>query len=267
MEYLIAYLILSQTANAGTIGQDFVPYVKRFAKEAELRKVKFDTDRVRNVSISFGFNLNDYNALAYCDVGNHEIKVSESYWLTASDSAREELLFHELGHCLLNRAHDDGTMSLGNGRNIYKSIMNTYGSILMYKFCDDTKEDCGYPTTIMWPIPTQDGYAVLFSPKSKNNFYNVYHKIYMDELFGVVAPNVQTVKPIPVQKPIIKIKKGMTKREIVSILGEPESVYDGWVFHYRGQFCQMSTCTVVFNDEGVVASLNYFKPKYLDYLN
>ena len=47
-----------------------------------------------------------------------EIVVKESYWATASESCRQYLVFHELGHCALDQRHRDS----------HRSIMNTYSS-------------------------------------------------------------------------------------------------------------------------------------------
>lgn len=35
------------------------------------------------------------------------------YWAVFGDMDREQLLFHELGHCILNRPHDDMTTMFG----------------------------------------------------------------------------------------------------------------------------------------------------------
>lgn len=45
--------------------------------------------------------------------GTREIKIDLTYWNNSSDDAREELLYHELGHCVLNKGHT--------------SVMNTDG--------------------------------------------------------------------------------------------------------------------------------------------
>ncbi len=67
-------------------------------------------------------------ALAICTTGSEvpTIVVDQQWWenklpsLTESKSVAEEILFHELGHCLLNRKHLDGTAP---GKEIPGSIM------------------------------------------------------------------------------------------------------------------------------------------------
>ncbi len=43
--------------------------------------------------------------------GEHYIRIDAAYWKNASNLQREFLVFHELGHCVLGRSHEDGTLS------------------------------------------------------------------------------------------------------------------------------------------------------------
>jgi hypothetical protein len=161
----------------GRIDPEFIPYLERFMKEAGARGIQINPIRARALSIEFGFNLVADNTLGQCDVTTKQMKVSESYWATAGDMEKEVLIFHELGHCLLGREHEDNTMPISGGWT-YKSVMNSYGNALMFRMA--TNEDC---------VNRGECGVPVFAPKSKKNFYTMYHKIYMDELFGVVAPN------------------------------------------------------------------------------
>ena len=49
----------------------------------------------------------------YSNSGNRQIRIDKDYWLTANDLYRTYLIFHELGHCDLNRVHDDKIDSKG----------------------------------------------------------------------------------------------------------------------------------------------------------
>lgn len=51
------------------------------------------------------------------------IEISSTYWRYATDAEKEALIFHELGHCMLNREHLNG-FSLQNNR--YYSVMNYF---------------------------------------------------------------------------------------------------------------------------------------------
>jgi hypothetical protein len=67
---------------------------------------------------------------SYSD-GSKQVIVDEQYWNRISDSEREYLVFHELGHCVLEREHNDGKDENGNcisimqsGNNECKSVYN-----------------------------------------------------------------------------------------------------------------------------------------------
>jgi hypothetical protein len=55
-------------------------------------------------------------AIGTCTRGNHTplVLIDEEYWTTASEQERYAIIYHELGHCLLNRRHVED----------YKSLMN-----------------------------------------------------------------------------------------------------------------------------------------------
>jgi hypothetical protein len=51
------------------------------------------------------------------------IKINKKFWETASEVQRRILIFHELGHCVLDRRHDDNLIQLGIYVNAPKSLM------------------------------------------------------------------------------------------------------------------------------------------------
>ncbi len=95
-------------------------YVESFETEAELRGIYVD---VSSMDIQIGFSVIDENnivgqCLHYTD-GHKEIWIDENYWTRLTELEKEYLMFHELGHCVLNRGHDNTTNSIG----ICQSIM------------------------------------------------------------------------------------------------------------------------------------------------
>lgn len=192
----------SCVSNATDIHPEFKSVFDTFKGEAKKRKIELDKVRLKELVIKFGFDLNDYNTLGECNPNTFQVEISESYWVSASLPERETLLFHELGHCLLGRSHDDGLMPISGG-HVYKSIMNSAGNALMYRF--PTQADCEFSFGDCYN-------KLLFSPKAKNNFYNKFRKVYLDELFkfevdakvaseGKLSPRTPTAKgpevPIP----------------------------------------------------------------------
>lgn len=54
--------------------------------------------------------------------GVNEVIIDEEYWNSGISYYRQKIIiFHELGHCLLDRGHKDEKY-----RGYYKSIMNTF---------------------------------------------------------------------------------------------------------------------------------------------
>lgn len=60
------------------------------------------------------------------------VKIDRDYWATASDAAKENLVFHELGHCILHRGHLDDYVDKKP-----VSLMNAY--LIPYYYEKDKK--------------------------------------------------------------------------------------------------------------------------------
>lgn len=54
------------------------------------------------------------------------IVLNTYYWQWLNDLDREQLVFHELGHCVLNRDHNDQWITAPDGNYIQASVMNAY---------------------------------------------------------------------------------------------------------------------------------------------
>ncbi len=104
-----------------TIAAAAVPYVLRFERDANLqgRPVLIDDLIVRFEDLGSG----KAGACAKGDDVTPTITLSSYYWPMFDEGMREELVYHELGHCILNRPHLTAT-TIDNGEVIYKSIMN-----------------------------------------------------------------------------------------------------------------------------------------------
>jgi len=101
---------------AAVIGSDFQVYVDRFIAEGASRGFKIDDSQL---TVVYSDTLN-----YYCGYGDHNsrkvmISVRSSCWQTQSDLNKEILMFHELGHALLGRVHDNTTLPNGD----YKTMM------------------------------------------------------------------------------------------------------------------------------------------------
>lgn len=61
------------------------------------------------------------HAVGTCD-GGYTVRIRKSFWLISSDLTKKALIYHELGHCILRRHHNNALYPDG----CPKSIMNAY---------------------------------------------------------------------------------------------------------------------------------------------
>lgn len=95
----------------------FEPYVQEFIAEGAKRGQTIDfTDSGLIVEFSDG---SVGGASGFCYVGKHHVVIDKSEWTALSENVRGFLLFHELGHCELDRGHTNLKFS----NDVWKSIM------------------------------------------------------------------------------------------------------------------------------------------------
>lgn len=96
------------------VPEPFQPYVEKFQ---DYLGYKFD-------DIEYSFFNSTGNKVGFCRImGDFKsIQIDSKYWNKSSDLAKEQLMFHELGHCVLRLQHNDTLDKFA--RPI--SIMNSY---------------------------------------------------------------------------------------------------------------------------------------------
>jgi hypothetical protein len=106
------------------LNEELVPYYEAFRIEAEARGIVFDN----SVEQIEGYIQNiSYNGVAgACTRSsdpnrNRFIVVDKPYWNSATDMEKEFVVFHELGHCFLDRDHLNTTDGSGNCISIMAS--------------------------------------------------------------------------------------------------------------------------------------------------
>ena len=118
---IVFVLIFSLAASCGpkqyTIDPEFKPYVSHF-EQLSGKKVDFD--------MVFDDLPTDKVGVCYSWYSYRKIKVDRMAWEEFLDFQREELIFHELGHCVLDRKHKEDMVLSINGDRIEASIMNPY---------------------------------------------------------------------------------------------------------------------------------------------
>lgn len=127
------------------LSPEFRPYVRSFEQEAAKRGITFDFEE-SGLEILLGPTRVD-NAAGVCR-GDGSIEIETNIWDNYSDAGKEQLIFHELGHCVLGRPHRN--IVFNNGE---------WGSIMRGS-----------------PIPEDRGVAVNYSGRRK--------QYYIDELFN-----------------------------------------------------------------------------------
>ena len=112
--------MISQVQPAPYIDSSLRVYLSRFTSEAEYRGVVVNT---MHLTMQFDLDRGEpEDVVGTCDVYEAvpTIKVDRAAWNEMPEGNREELVFHELGHCLLKRGHCD---VLADGKRL--SIMSS----------------------------------------------------------------------------------------------------------------------------------------------
>lgn len=97
-------------------------YLERFREEGSLRGINIDYEK-RPVEARIELHENDIQ-LGWCNFDfetQHMIIINNLFWPILNDLEKEKLVFHELGHCVLGRAHLDEEDQTG----LCKSIMHS----------------------------------------------------------------------------------------------------------------------------------------------
>lgn len=97
-------------------------YFDRFAVEGGLRGFVIDYEALRiSGYIRLITTPNVIGECAHNQEKPNEVIIDRTYWLAGNDLEREFLVFHELGHCALNREHLDIADNQGNCISIMTS--------------------------------------------------------------------------------------------------------------------------------------------------
>jgi len=85
------------------VNREFQPYVQSFL---ELSQGKLNEGDLWGLSINFKDFDDEDTTVGYCNLFTRSIYIDIDWWnKNPSILAREELVFHELGHCILHRHH------------------------------------------------------------------------------------------------------------------------------------------------------------------
>ena len=111
-----------QQAAYPNVDERLWPFFERFENEAEARGIDVN---LRLGSISGDIVPIDGEHVAgqcsYRSRGPNHVSVDDEFWARSGDSFREFIIFHELGHCYLNRGHREDAFANG----VCKSLMRS----------------------------------------------------------------------------------------------------------------------------------------------
>lgn len=113
------------TENDKVIESELISYFEDFENEATARGLDI---KIENIDIgAYIHNIETRGTLGQCKSysdGSHEVVIDAQYWERISTIEREYLVFHELGHCILDREHKDEKDTTGNCISIMQSGSN-----------------------------------------------------------------------------------------------------------------------------------------------
>lgn len=87
---------------------EFRPYFERFETAANDRGLSFEA-ALAALETSLE-NISEEDVVGQCHWHSHEpelVTIDQPFWANASDLDREYVMFHELGHCVLFREHNN----------------------------------------------------------------------------------------------------------------------------------------------------------------
>jgi hypothetical protein len=131
LKYLIFVVVISSCSKekVQVIPNEFREYVDMFFEEGNQRGLNTNLDEV-NLTIQFG-SLNGSTA-GQCSFQSNTITIDQDKWNSMIEEKKIWLIFHELGHCILNRQHKNNTTDNGECVSIMKGTENNFECSLNY---------------------------------------------------------------------------------------------------------------------------------------
>lgn len=132
LKLMMSFLMLHTLVGCGPVPKGrgwsiaFDPYMTAFQAEAENHGKYIDSSNLYALSVEFGDaagHSNNKFAIGCCNTyndGSRTITIEQSWWYSEStnEGDRYELVFHELGHCLMDYKHRSGKDAHGHPASI-----------------------------------------------------------------------------------------------------------------------------------------------------
>lgn len=106
------------------IPSDVLPYVTKFFEEAQARGYDYYLeDYTLNISKEA---IVRPDVAGTCNLRSGVITIDAIYWRTASERERERVVFHELGHCVLDRRHRNELLLENDCISLMRGVENNF---------------------------------------------------------------------------------------------------------------------------------------------
>lgn len=134
----------SPTANSQfpNVDPELWKFYQAFELEANRRGFEYDLNAL-NISGEIK-EIAQTNVAGSCRFGNHidnEVTIDQTFWNNSSEVYKEFVVFHELGHCVLLRDHDESVDAQGRCLSIMRSGLtncrDSYSSVTRATFIDE----------------------------------------------------------------------------------------------------------------------------------
>ncbi len=126
------------------IEKEFEPFVENFRTEANLRSVDVD-DALEEITILFG-DIEDPKVSGTCNRTTDIITIDSTSWKRLDFERKEHLIFHELGHCVLDILHREEQTTSGDCHSYMRSSsglcsVNYYSTLWRKYYFDELFAD------------------------------------------------------------------------------------------------------------------------------
>lgn len=113
------------------IDPELQPYVDRFLEEAANRGMNIDLEE-SGLDIFFEEDIStaEYAGVCRFRLGANEIGIDRERWDDSSEARKEWLVYHELGHCVLDRSHRNDQFENGTWKSLMRGSPITNDELL-----------------------------------------------------------------------------------------------------------------------------------------
>ena len=123
--FILCIIVSCSKQNDSEISEELQIHFDSFASEALTYGIEID---FKDVDID-GYieNIEERGTLGQCKSysdGSKKVIIDQPFWNQAAYDQREYIVFHELGHCVLDREHNDQEDENGNCLSIMQSGNN-----------------------------------------------------------------------------------------------------------------------------------------------